>query len=129
MTANPDVPTLDACRKLAEAGWPQGGSGPWWFVPKVQSGVPMPALLWTLNPGSILGDWYAAPSIGTLLAYCRERGWLTEIHHGCTHAGYTSVYLWPEGITRSQIGTHKKEPANALAEALAAALAAEKGGA
>lgn len=125
MAENVDIPSLEQCRKLAEAGWPQ--RGPWcWLVCDgeaeecdLMDPAPLDQHL-TLQPGD---KAFAAPTLGEMLAFCRERGWDAVLSAG---PGMAPCRV---SIGRSDWDfSHGKgsEPANALAEALAEALAAKK---
>lgn len=126
-----DVPGLEACKRLAKAGWPQTCSH---FFYSHQAWFDAPA--WSLWDGAsdLCPSWepdegdVEAPTIGEMLAYIRGRGW-----------HYTLVACYPPSVlclasvlmtgpTKSDqlLGQGLQEsPADALANALSEAIEKE----
>lgn len=121
---NPDVPLLVVCRKLAAAGWPQGDCPRWWRSAGDPDEKAELAGFDCVSEDNPEDEYVAAPSIGRLFAFCRERGWRAEID---MRFDGVSVVRITTG-TWSNLCAVDDGPANALAEAAAAAMAAERKG-
>lgn len=118
MAVNPDVPDLVHCRALAEAGWNPGDECLAWYRVRPDAdwvlGLPGETDYWDEAQAEVV----SAPTIGAMLAYCRERGWYVSLE--CHEHGEVSVtYGNPDDLQYLDI---YDTPANALAEAVAQAM-------
>lgn len=134
MTQNRDVPDLERCQALAKAGWNQKDCRHYWIVPKDLHCPPY--LCDGFKHADIMGHaHFAAPTIGQMLACAAEREWLPKLERTCSiRSAFAGILFWRATLQgecneswKSQcwVGVSEK-PANALAEALAAAMMAAK---
>ena len=137
---NPDVPSLEACRRLAKV-WPDTDDAQeraWWLVDGASGDSDLcegyTRRSWTLEA---LDELYPAPTIGEMLAEIRRRGWqvsLSTVGYGSAEdrfkATLSTVWQMDKGdcARRRIILGHvcADEPAEALANALAEALEGER---
>jgi len=127
-----DVPSLEACKRLAEAGLiPPAESGNiWWWVE-----LPPDSPFLTRCPVSErldLGVYTYAPTLGEMLAEIRRRGWGAEIRDDLRDEGRVPVFIWTmrveaglqsSGDLQSGIDVAGQHVSESIADALALALA------
>ena len=136
---NPDTPSMEVCKRLAAAGWPQDpntGTREFWFENTVV-GKFEPWLGTHRDVLNVLDDdevrHYAAPTIGEMLAEVTRRDWGVELVRERVRDYYT-VRLYGPPRTASfaltpgtgLVEAISKSPADALALALALCAAVEE---
>jgi len=98
---NPDTPSMETCKRLAAAGFPQEFAFPGLGI-------------------------YREPTIGEMLAEVTRRSWGISLHRACGN-GYWSVYL-NYRVGQQAVAHNQQFPAEALALALCDAIEEAKNG-
>jgi len=123
---NHDVPSLEACQRLAKAGLiplDESGNILWWVE------LPPDSPFLTRCPASErldLGVYTYAPTLGEMLAEIRRRGWLGKVRYEpVAQLCDATVGCGPPDVRRRHYEAQHKEAADALANALHEAMEKE----